>query len=361
MAGGIRWLARENCFSVAAPGARGRTSSGQSTAVNGSIEGTIKDASGGLLPGVTVTVHNNDTGAERVVVTDANGHVSRDAAAARHLPRHGRTRRVQEAPADRHPPQRRGRRRSSTWSMAVGALTEVVSSRPMSAVVDLGKIDVGPQPQRSRNPEPAARLAQPVQFRAPAAGRQRVREFGVRRAALQCERLAAADQLPDRRQYQHAEGSRGAPTDADVGSRDRRSEGHDERVRAGIRPDDGARVQRHHPVGHQPAEAATSATGSADRVQRLSVLLHPAADPREQASGRGEHGPATWAGPIVKRQGALLRRLRTDLPGHGRAITWIRRWCRRSACRRSRLWRRRTRTSASSSASSTTGSAARTG
>ena len=37
------------------------------------MKGTIKDASGGLLPGVTVTVHNTDTGAERVVVTDANG------------------------------------------------------------------------------------------------------------------------------------------------------------------------------------------------------------------------------------------------------------------------------------------------
>ena len=40
----------------------------QSQAANGTIEGTIKDASGGLLPGVTVTVHNTDTGAERVVV-----------------------------------------------------------------------------------------------------------------------------------------------------------------------------------------------------------------------------------------------------------------------------------------------------
>src|SRR6188472_2921480 len=46
---------------------------GQSQAVNGTIEGTIKDASGAVLPGVTVTVHNTDTGAERVVVTDANG------------------------------------------------------------------------------------------------------------------------------------------------------------------------------------------------------------------------------------------------------------------------------------------------
>src|SRR6187549_1528666 len=49
------------------------TARAQSQAANGTIEGTIKDASGGLLPGVTVTVHNTDTGSERVVVTDANG------------------------------------------------------------------------------------------------------------------------------------------------------------------------------------------------------------------------------------------------------------------------------------------------
>ena len=42
----------------------------QSQAANGTIEGTIKDGSGGLLPGVTVTVHNTDTGAERVVITE---------------------------------------------------------------------------------------------------------------------------------------------------------------------------------------------------------------------------------------------------------------------------------------------------
>ena len=34
----------------------------QSQAVNGTIEGTIKDSSGGMLPGVTVTIQNLDTG-----------------------------------------------------------------------------------------------------------------------------------------------------------------------------------------------------------------------------------------------------------------------------------------------------------
>jgi hypothetical protein len=45
----------------------------QSTAANGSIEGTISDASGGVLPGVTVTITNVETGAERSVVTNERG------------------------------------------------------------------------------------------------------------------------------------------------------------------------------------------------------------------------------------------------------------------------------------------------
>jgi len=45
----------------------------QSQAINGSIEGTVRDNTGAILPGVTVTVTNTDTGAERVVVTNDEG------------------------------------------------------------------------------------------------------------------------------------------------------------------------------------------------------------------------------------------------------------------------------------------------
>src|SRR5262245_4645813 len=45
----------------------------QSTAANGAIEGTISDSSGGVLPGVTVTILNAETGAERTVVTNEKG------------------------------------------------------------------------------------------------------------------------------------------------------------------------------------------------------------------------------------------------------------------------------------------------
>jgi len=45
----------------------------QSTAANGTIEGTILDTSGGVLPGVTVTITNVDTGAERSLTTNEKG------------------------------------------------------------------------------------------------------------------------------------------------------------------------------------------------------------------------------------------------------------------------------------------------
>src|SRR5262245_27702790 len=39
----------------------------------GSITGTVKDATGGVLPGVTVVVTNTETGVAHNAVTDANG------------------------------------------------------------------------------------------------------------------------------------------------------------------------------------------------------------------------------------------------------------------------------------------------
>src|SRR4051812_26950639 len=45
----------------------------QSQGANGAIEGTVSDSSGGVLPGVTVTITNLDTGAERSVVSNEKG------------------------------------------------------------------------------------------------------------------------------------------------------------------------------------------------------------------------------------------------------------------------------------------------
>jgi hypothetical protein len=57
---------------LAAAGVAGPAAA-QSQAINGNIEGVVRDTSGAVLPGVTVTVTNVDTGARRVVITDATG------------------------------------------------------------------------------------------------------------------------------------------------------------------------------------------------------------------------------------------------------------------------------------------------
>ena len=116
--------------------------SAQSQAANGTIEGTIKDASGGLLPGVTVTVRNTDTGAERVVVTDANGLYR-----APLLPL-GKYRVSAELAGFKKYEQTdipitAGSAAVINMSMEVGGVTEVISVVSDAAVVDLGKIDVG--------------------------------------------------------------------------------------------------------------------------------------------------------------------------------------------------------------------------
>ena len=132
----------------------------QSQAVNGTIEGTIKDASGGLLPGVTVTVHNTDTGAERVVVTDANGLFR---APLLPLGTYQVTAELSGFKKSQQTgiPITAGSSAVINIALEVGGVTEVVSVQADAAVVDLGKVDVGRNlndreihnlPMVSRNP-----------------------------------------------------------------------------------------------------------------------------------------------------------------------------------------------------------------
>jgi len=116
--------------------------SAQSQAANGTIEGTIKDASGGLLPGVTVTIHNTDTGAERVVVTDANGLYR-----APLLPLGTYKVSAELVGFKKYEqvniPIVAGSSAVINIAMEVGGVSEVVSVQADSTVVDLGKVDVG--------------------------------------------------------------------------------------------------------------------------------------------------------------------------------------------------------------------------
>jgi hypothetical protein len=114
----------------------------QSTAINGTIEGTIVDESGGVLPGVTVTITNVDTGTERVVVTNESGlyrapllplgtyRVAAELQGFKKFERSGITLSA-------------GQTAVVNITLGVGAITEVVSVTGETPIAQPGKIDLG--------------------------------------------------------------------------------------------------------------------------------------------------------------------------------------------------------------------------
>ncbi|MGI8672495.1 MAG: TonB-dependent receptor domain-containing protein, partial [Luteitalea sp.] len=114
----------------------------QSTAVNGTIEGTVTDNTGAVLPGVTVTVTSPDTGAERVAVTNESGLYR-----ATLLPLGG-YRVVAELQGFKKFEQTGinvGAGQTATLDVALqgGAPTETISVTADAPVVDTAKVDTG--------------------------------------------------------------------------------------------------------------------------------------------------------------------------------------------------------------------------
>src|SRR3954447_10084235 len=114
----------------------------QSQAINGTIEGTITDQSGGTLPGVSVTVTNVDTGDTRVVVSNQAG-VYR----APLLPL-GRYRISAELQGFRKFEQQgltlsAGQSAVINISLSVGSMSEAITVTSESPVAEPGKIDLG--------------------------------------------------------------------------------------------------------------------------------------------------------------------------------------------------------------------------
>jgi hypothetical protein len=114
----------------------------QSQAANGSIEGTITDTSGGVLPGVTVTVTNVDTGTERSVVTSEKGLYR-----APLLPL-GTYRVVAELPGFKKFEQGGitlsvGQTATVNATMSVGAVSETIIVQAQSPLLEPARIDIG--------------------------------------------------------------------------------------------------------------------------------------------------------------------------------------------------------------------------
>jgi hypothetical protein len=114
----------------------------QSQAVNGTIEGTVTDGTGAVLPGVTILLTSLETGATRLVVTNERGLYQ-----APLLPLG--TYRLQAELEGFKGYERSGITLGAGQTavidvtMTVGALAETVSVTADAPVVDPGKIDLG--------------------------------------------------------------------------------------------------------------------------------------------------------------------------------------------------------------------------
>jgi hypothetical protein len=118
------------------------TARAQSQASEGAIEGVVKDATGAVLPGVTVTLSNLDTGATRSLTSESGG-----AYRAVLLPLG--TYKVRAELSGFKTVERTGVRLSAgqtavvDFSLEVGGVEEVVSVTAEAPVTEPGKIDLG--------------------------------------------------------------------------------------------------------------------------------------------------------------------------------------------------------------------------
>jgi hypothetical protein len=166
----------------------------QSQAINATIEGTITDASGASLPGVSVTVSNVDTGDTRVVVSNEGGVYRAPLLAL------GRYRVSAELQGFKKFEQQglslsAGQTAVINVALSVGDMSETVTVTAETPIAEPGKIDLGRTigeteirnlPLVSRNPYNFAFLQ--------------------------------ANELPDRRKHQHGKGSRRPAHAADLRS-----------------------------------------------------------------------------------------------------------------------------------------------
>jgi hypothetical protein len=114
----------------------------QSQGANGAIEGTVSDTSGGILPGVTVTVTNVDTGTERSLVTNEKGlyrvpllplgtyRVVAELQGFKRFEQSGITLSV-------------GQSAVVNVTMSVGTVSETITVNADSPVIDTSRIDIG--------------------------------------------------------------------------------------------------------------------------------------------------------------------------------------------------------------------------
>ena len=216
--------------------------------------GVVRDASGAILPGVTVSVTGPNIAGAQTTVTTRERQLPHRQSAARHLHGHIRAVRVQDRRARGPPGQPSAARSSRTSGSRSAQLAETVNVIGRVAGrrhdVERGRHDLRPGLGRPNAPSRRCRL-----LRSAGAGAgigERRRRDGRRRAADdELRQLVRRKRLPARWRERDGQllqrGILGAES-----RRDRRSGGAVARRAGRVRQPDGRRLQHRHQAGHQP-------------------------------------------------------------------------------------------------------------
>ncbi len=264
----------------------------------GAISGTVRDATGAVVPGASVTVTNMDTNISRSAVTDAQGFFrvpalepGRYAVKAElsgfSTVEYKDIRLVSASEVTINP------------ELKVAGVGEAITVVGRAEAIELNKTSAH---HRHDHPGPRGRRAaalrrpqhqQPDRHRAQRQPRHRPGHVRRQRPAL------AQQQLHDRRlgQQRHQRHDRDDAGRAGVGGR---VPGADERLQRRVRPQQRRAGQRHHQVRHEHASAARRGTTTArtslaslTNLEKDSGLTKPADYTRHQAG-------ASIGGPIIK-------------------------------------------------------------
>ena len=265
----------------------------QSQAMNGAIEGVVRDTTGDACPARPSRSRTWRRERSASVHERERRQLSRAPAAARLVHGEGRAHRLQDRRADGRQPVRRpdrggrhdaGGRRRIRGRVGDGRLARRPAGQDRPRAHDLA----------GRDQEPAPGVAQPLQLRLPAGERHRVREQRVRGAPHQRQRQPDAHELPDRRKHQHPEGPRRPAHAADLRGGGAGGQGHHVGLRSRVRPDHGHGLQRGDPVGHQRHARLPDLPLPARGDERAAVL--PVSRARARPTTTSTTSPPPWAG-----------------------------------------------------------------
>ena len=303
-----------------------RLGAARAFAQNAQITGTLKDQSGGVLPGATVTAHERgDRPDAHRHASEATASIRAAGAAARHVywsPRSSSGFSIESRPKASCWSSIRPRSINFTLKPAAVAETVTVTGEP--PLVDIDRVRrSSTSVSNAADPGPAGRVAALDRSRDAHAGHvagQHPRLLLSRQRQHRRRHPRILERLRRRRREQHvgADG-RAAPELRD--GRDPRVQGVDVELQGGVRPRDRRRADGRHQVRHQPVarlgpavlprQVAHREDSSSRRRSPTSAAISTAA----RSAGRSSRTGRTSSSPTRHRREPVLH-------GQRRAALW---------------------------------------